>query len=199
MAKLVKKAKQANAKDGADYSAILAEFETQVETVDKVTEEFKTMSDDQKKKLKVDKVNKYLQTMHETFLKFPDQINAKEQSTQYVDAIKTRWETFEGPIFSVEEGGASADVSVIDKDAEAAVSTEHATAAASADAEAAKKATSTTGGKAPTGEVAQVIGAVVDVKFNGPLPNILNALEVEGHEFRLVLEVAQHLGESTVR
>jgi len=50
-----------------------------------------------------------------------------------------------------------------------------------------------------TGQIAQVIGAVVDVKFDGPLPNILNALEVEGHEHRLVLEVAQHLGESTVR
>ena len=50
-----------------------------------------------------------------------------------------------------------------------------------------------------TGKVTQVIGAVVDVQFSGHLPSILNALEVEGHEVRLVLEVAQHLGESTVR
>jgi len=50
-----------------------------------------------------------------------------------------------------------------------------------------------------TGKVAQVIGAVVDVKFEGTLPPILNALEVPGFENRLVLEVAQHLGENTVR
>ena len=49
------------------------------------------------------------------------------------------------------------------------------------------------------GKVTQVIGAVVDVQFDGHLPFILNALEVEGHDVRLVLEVAQHLGESTVR
>jgi ATP synthase F1 beta subunit len=47
--------------------------------------------------------------------------------------------------------------------------------------------------------VTQVIGAVVDVQFDGPLPKILNALEVQGAEQRLVLEVAQHLGEKTVR
>jgi ATP synthase F1 beta subunit len=50
-----------------------------------------------------------------------------------------------------------------------------------------------------TGKVTQVIGAVVDVQFEGQLPKIFNALEVEGHEPRLVLEVAQHLGENTVR
>merc|ERR1712070_1171882 len=50
-----------------------------------------------------------------------------------------------------------------------------------------------------TGRVTQVIGAVVDVQFDGDLPPILSALEVEGHEIRLVLEVAQHLGENTVR
>merc|ERR1712216_375017 len=44
-----------------------------------------------------------------------------------------------------------------------------------------------------------VIGAVVDVKFDSALPPILNALEVQDHEVRLVLEVAQHLGENTVR
>jgi len=51
----------------------------------------------------------------------------------------------------------------------------------------------------PVGAVTQVIGAVVDVQFEGELPAILNALEVEGHSVRLVLEVAQHLGENTVR
>jgi F-type H+-transporting ATPase subunit beta len=50
-----------------------------------------------------------------------------------------------------------------------------------------------------TGRVTQVIGAVVDVKFDGHLPQILNALETENNGNRLVLEVAQHLGESSVR
>ena len=50
-----------------------------------------------------------------------------------------------------------------------------------------------------TGKVTQVIGAVVDVQFNGALPAILNALETENNGKRLVLEVAQHLGENTVR
>jgi F-type H+/Na+-transporting ATPase subunit beta len=49
------------------------------------------------------------------------------------------------------------------------------------------------------GRIAQVIGAVVDVQFEGELPAILNALETDNHGNRLVLEVAQHLGESTVR
>jgi F-type H+/Na+-transporting ATPase subunit beta len=49
------------------------------------------------------------------------------------------------------------------------------------------------------GRVAQVIGAVVDVHFEGHLPAILNSLETENRGSRLVLEVAQHLGESTVR
>jgi len=49
------------------------------------------------------------------------------------------------------------------------------------------------------GKVTQVIGAVVDVQFEGALPRILNALEVQDHPIRLVLEVAQHLGENTVR
>ena len=53
--------------------------------------------------------------------------------------------------------------------------------------------------KANTGTVAQVIGAVVDVSFEGELPQILNALETDNHGNRLVLEVAQHLGENTVR
>src|SRR3954453_24155934 len=51
----------------------------------------------------------------------------------------------------------------------------------------------------PTGRVAQVIGAVVDVQFEGHLPEILNALETTNGGSRLVLEVAQQLGESTVR
>jgi F-type H+-transporting ATPase subunit beta len=50
-----------------------------------------------------------------------------------------------------------------------------------------------------TGHVAQVIGAVVDVKFDGDLPEILNALETDNGGKRLVLEVAQHLGENSVR
>src|SRR6202165_2048035 len=50
------------------------------------------------------------------------------------------------------------------------------------------------------GRITQVIGAVVDVQFDGSyLPEILNALETKNHGQRLVLEVAQHLGESTVR
>src|SRR5271166_6835161 len=50
-----------------------------------------------------------------------------------------------------------------------------------------------------TGQVTQVIGAVVDVKFDSYLPEIMNALETDNNGNRLVLEVAQHLGESTVR
>ncbi len=56
-----------------------------------------------------------------------------------------------------------------------------------------------------TGRIAQIIGAVVDVEFDGRLPAIMNALETDntdqrtGEPFRLVLEVAQHLGENTVR
>jgi len=51
----------------------------------------------------------------------------------------------------------------------------------------------------PTGRITQVIGAVVDVKFDGHLPQILNALETSNNGSRLVLEVAQHLGEHSVR
>ena len=50
-----------------------------------------------------------------------------------------------------------------------------------------------------TGRVTQVMGAVVDVQFDGHLPAILNALQTDNHGNRLVLEVAQHLGEATVR
>ena len=49
------------------------------------------------------------------------------------------------------------------------------------------------------GKITQIIGAVVDVQFDDHLPAILNALETDNNGSRLVLEVAQHLGESTVR
>ena len=49
------------------------------------------------------------------------------------------------------------------------------------------------------GKITQIIGAVVDVQFESDLPNILNALECNNQGKRLVLEVAQHLGEGTVR
>merc|ERR1711988_546653 len=51
----------------------------------------------------------------------------------------------------------------------------------------------------PKGQVVSVIGAVVDVQFDEGLPEILNALIVENREPKLILEVAQHLGENTVR
>ncbi len=51
----------------------------------------------------------------------------------------------------------------------------------------------------PKGQVVSVIGAVVDVQFEDGLPEILNALRVENREPKLILEVAQHLGENTVR
>jgi F-type H+/Na+-transporting ATPase subunit beta len=53
--------------------------------------------------------------------------------------------------------------------------------------------------KNATGRVTQVTGAVVDVHFDGELPQILNALHLKNQDRTLVLEVAQHLGESTVR
>ncbi|MGW8206617.1 MAG: F0F1 ATP synthase subunit beta, partial [Hyphomicrobiaceae bacterium] len=49
------------------------------------------------------------------------------------------------------------------------------------------------------GKIRQVMGAVVDVQFDGHLPAILNSLETTNQGNRLVLEVAQHLGENTVR
>ena len=49
------------------------------------------------------------------------------------------------------------------------------------------------------GKITQVMGAVVDVQFEGQLPEILTALECDNSGNRLVLEVAQHLGEATVR
>ena len=58
---------------------------------------------------------------------------------------------------------------------------------------------SASAGDGGTGRVRQVIGAVVDVQFDDHLPAILNALETDNNGNRLVLEVAQHLGENTVR
>ena len=49
------------------------------------------------------------------------------------------------------------------------------------------------------GKITQVLGAVVDVQFDGDLPAILNALHAQNQGKRLVLEVAQHLCENTVR
>src|SRR6201993_2341909 len=87
-----------------------------------------------------------------------------------------------------------------------------ATAATAAKKPAAKKATAASASDAPlavqgvaTGRISQVIGAVVDVEFEGHLPAIQSALETTntdqrtGEPFRLVFEVAQHLGENTVR
>jgi F-type H+-transporting ATPase subunit beta len=72
----------------------------------------------------------------------------------------------------------------------------------------AKKAATSATGSGPAadqqtgnlvGRIAQVIGAVVDVAFEGELPPILAALETDNGGNRLVLEVAQHLGENVVR
>ena len=49
------------------------------------------------------------------------------------------------------------------------------------------------------GKIKQVIGPVVDVEFEGSLPPILNALHIKEKNLKIVLEVAQHLGENTVR
>ena len=49
------------------------------------------------------------------------------------------------------------------------------------------------------GTITQITGAVVDVRFDADLPNILNALHVKADNRLIVLEVAQHLGESEVR
>lgn len=57
---------------------------------------------------------------------------------------------------------------------------------------------SKTGGKG-VGKITQILGAVIDVEFDGALPSILNALTCDNHGQELVLEVAQHLGENTVR
>ena len=80
----------------------------------------------------------------------------------------------------------------------AAVEKKPATRKPAAKAAAATKAAAPVAARA-TGRVTQVIGAVVDVAFDGDLPLILNALETDNNGNRLVLEVAQHLGENTVR
>ncbi len=66
-------------------------------------------------------------------------------------------------------------------------------------ATATKTKTAANAGTNIVGRISQVIGAVVDVSFDGELPAILSALETMNGDNRLVLEVAQHLGESTVR
>jgi F-type H+-transporting ATPase subunit beta len=66
-------------------------------------------------------------------------------------------------------------------------------------APAAPTSTAASVGTNVTGRISQVIGAVVDVTFDGELPAILSALETDNGGNRLVLEVAQHLGENTVR
>jgi len=66
-------------------------------------------------------------------------------------------------------------------------------------ADAATMSAPKTDGASRTGRIAQVIGAVVDVHFDEHLPAILNALETDNLGNRLVLEVAQHLGENSVR
>lgn len=70
------------------------------------------------------------------------------------------------------------------------VTNKAAAAAAAKDASTQTKASAA----AAKGHIVAVIGAVVDVQFDQGLPPILNALEVEGRESRLILEVAQHLG-----
>ncbi|WP_095204819.1 F0F1 ATP synthase subunit beta [Mesorhizobium carmichaelinearum] len=73
------------------------------------------------------------------------------------------------------------------------------TAAAPAKVAAAKTSAVATKATGVVGKVRQVIGAVVDVQFGDHLPPILNAIETTNVGNRLVLEVAQHLGENTVR
>jgi F-type H+-transporting ATPase subunit beta len=79
------------------------------------------------------------------------------------------------------------------------------TAAPKAPAKSAAKTPAVAAKGVATGRLVQIIGAVVDVEFEGHLPAILSALETTnvdqrtGEPFRLVLEVAQHLGENTVR
>ncbi|KRZ72727.1 ATP synthase subunit beta, mitochondrial [Trichinella papuae] len=71
--------------------------------------------------------------------------------------------------------------------------------AASAAAQPQGATSATPKSKSAVGKITAVIGAVVDVHFDEGLPPILNALEVQDHKPRLVLEVAQHLGENVVR
>ena len=66
-------------------------------------------------------------------------------------------------------------------------------------AETKKQAKKVAAGRGAKGHIRQVTGAVVDVQFDDNLPEILNALETDNGGSRLILEVAQHLGENTVR
>ena len=66
-------------------------------------------------------------------------------------------------------------------------------------AETKKQAKRIAEGTGSKGRVRQVMGAVVDVHFDGELPSILNAMQVDNQGNKLILEVAQHLGEQTVR
>ena len=66
-------------------------------------------------------------------------------------------------------------------------------------AETKKQAKKVAAGRGAKGHIRQVTGAVVDVQFDENLPEILNALETDNGGSRLILEVAQHLGENTVR
>lgn len=76
------------------------------------------------------------------------------------------------------------------------VSTDKPVSAAATAAQASSPKTSTPAASKPgaVGKIIAVIGAVVDVQFEEGLPPILNSLEVEGRSPRLILEVAQHLG-----
>lgn len=67
---------------------------------------------------------------------------------------------------------------------------------AAAAAKAAESKSAAPAAATATGQIVAVIGAVVDVQFDKALPPILNALEVQGRDSRLVLEVAQHLGKN---
>jgi len=80
-----------------------------------------------------------------------------------------------------------------------AASTKPKSAAKPAANTSAAKAAAKPAARAAGGKVVQVIGAVVDVQFGDHLPRILNALVTTNNNQRLILEVAQHLGESTVR
>lgn len=71
--------------------------------------------------------------------------------------------------------------------------------AAAAAAAQAKQSTPPATKAGAVGKVVAVIGAVVDVQFEEGLPPILNALEVENRSPRLILEVAQHLGNSSIK
>ncbi|CAG9464639.1 unnamed protein product [Pedinophyceae sp. YPF-701] len=99
-----------------------------------------------------------------------------------------------------ERAGLQATRMVTSSTAQFARATNPALAKATKAAKAAQAAPSESSLPEGMGEVTQVVGAVVDVKFpGGELPPIMTSLEVQNHEVRLVLEVAAHLGENNVR